>query len=131
MGSACSSKSPKSHLKPLTELTFTHEGRDPLKITTIEESFFQKDQKYILDLYFLLANDAFYLGCLEIAHNGFVFLYQNDTREGNREYIEAKFGLLKKILRFRALYLQENKDQLDEFNKVLGYRCKELKESLQ
>lgn len=132
--SSCAISKKNSHLTPLKELTFSREeARDPLSVSPIPNDYFEKNEQYILDLYFLIANDALYSGCLEIAHNGFVFLYQNDHRPGNREYLTKKFELLRDILRFKALYFKQKEATPAEFNKLLGLsdNCNELKESLE
>lgn len=131
---ACTTVPMKNYYKPLKELTFSVEDvSDPLNVNAVKEEYFQGNKEYLLDLYFLIANDALYSGCLEIAHRGFVFLYQNDARPGHREIIAKKFELIKNILRFRAFYFRQEQASLEGFKKLSGLenKCGELSESLE
>lgn len=126
----CSSTSRKAKIyKPLKEITFeTDVKEETFNVTTFSDEYFEKDKFYILDLYFILANDAFYMGCYEIAHNGFIFLYKNDPREGVKEFISMKLAKMRQLLLNRAYAREMGLES--EYDRRMGLHCQNLKESL-
>lgn len=119
----------KVSMKPLMELTLHQiNQKDMAPPMTIPEEKYQADNNYVFDLYFLIANDAYYQGCFEIAHNGFVFLYNNDHRPGSKEFISKKFKDLREKLIDRAYHYKMGYGP--DYDKYYGYFCEEFKDSL-
>lgn len=125
---SCSHRN-KISMKPLQELTLRQQPqKDLAPPLTISEEQYQADNNYVFDLYFLIANDAYYQGCFEIAHNGFIFLYYNDHRLGTKEFISKKIKQLREKLIERAYNYKMGYGS--EYDKYFGYFCEEFKDSL-